>query len=696
MNQETKNKLLSLLKHYYGFDRLRPGQEQAIDNVLSGVSSLVVMPTGGGKSLCYQLPALMLDGLTIVISPLIALMKDQVDSLNRLGVPATFINSSISPAEATARLRAAHDGLFKLLYIAPERFYNHDFIEGLRDLPVSLFAVDEAHCISQWGHDFRPSYRQMNRALNIVGHPTIIALTATATPEVRTDIIKQLNLDNTRQIITGFARPNLQFGAAVMSEGAKTEFIINQLLTLPEPTGIIYAGTRGRTEDLVNYLAEAGINATAYHAGLEASERERIQDNFMSDKTPIIIATNAFGMGIDKSNIRFVIHDGLPPNIESYYQEAGRAGRDGKASLCFLLISSRDRYLREFFIKGDNPPVETVLDVYDVLIADGDNRQMFTYAQLKAQLGESVPDMAIGTALKILESGGYISRSRETQGQASLQLLTDSNKAASAISSGAKKQLALLAGLENKYFDQLTKGWQVNIEEIATGLNAKKATLNTLLKTLSEAGHLDYKPPFKGSEVLILKRVPRDEVVLDRQSLSDKYTAACQKLDIMENYAYHQGCRQQYILNYFGENNAPHCGNCDWCVQKGAKHLISNTTDYSKEKLKKSKQTASLTTKLTQLETFELLQKGLTPKDIAKQRDISVNTVYEHLAYLAGKKLPIGLDKLIDKKNQELIIKMAKQVGFEILKPLKESLPETISYNQIKLVLADAKVKKLL
>jgi len=164
----------------------------------------------------------------------------------------------------------------------------------------------------------------------------------------------------------------------------------------------------------------------------------------------------------------------------------------------------------------------------------------------------------------------------------------------------------------------------------------------------------------------------------------------------MENYAYHQGCRQQYILNYFGENNAPHCGNCDWCVQKGAKHLISNTTDYSKEKLKKSKQTASLTTKLTQLETFELLQKGLTPKDIAKQRDISVNTVYEHLAYLAGKKLPIGLDKLIDKKNQELIIKMAKQVGFEILKPLKESLPETISYNQIKLVLADAKVKKLL
>ena len=300
--QNQKQQLQELLKLHYGFTSFWPGQEQVIDNVLEGKSTVVIMPTGGGKSLCYQLPALALDGVTIVVSPLIALMKDQVDSLSSINIPATFINSSLSLPEMYERIKAVKNNQFKLLYIAPERFYNQEFKQSLKEVKVSLFAVDEAHCISQWGHDFRPSYLKLREAIDLAGSPPILALTATATPEVREDIIKQLGLPLPELVITGFARPNLQFGAIKASDVRKPQFVLDAISGIPSQSGIIYVGTRSRADDLAQYLLEQDIEAVVYHAGMEASDRKWVQENFMSGKAKVIVATNAFGLGIDKAD----------------------------------------------------------------------------------------------------------------------------------------------------------------------------------------------------------------------------------------------------------------------------------------------------------------------------------------------------------------------------------------------------------
>ncbi|WP_144510534.1 DNA helicase RecQ [Bacillus sp. FJAT-22090] len=338
-----------LLQDYFGYDSFREGQETIINFVLDNKSSLCVMPTGGGKSLCYQIPSLLLDGTTIVISPLISLMKDQVDTLIQAGISATFINSTLTVEEVRETMEEVQNGQYRLLYIAPERLESPSFLNQLKHVKVPLIAVDEAHCISQWGHDFRPSYRAIHRLKDVFEtEPVVLALTATATPDVRADICRLLQIEEDNTVITGFARSNLSFSVVLGQD--KNKFLKEFIKKNAQEVGIIYAATRKTVDQLYELLNKAGVRTAKYHAGLPEAFRNKEQERFLTDEAQVMVATNAFGMGIDKSNVRYVIHYQLPKNMESYYQEAGRAGRDGLPSECVVLYASQDVQTQRFLI----------------------------------------------------------------------------------------------------------------------------------------------------------------------------------------------------------------------------------------------------------------------------------------------------------------------------------------------------------
>ena len=350
-----------ILKQYFGYDSFRPGQDELVQAILSGRDTLGIMPTGAGKSICYQVPALALPGLTLVVSPLISLMKDQVGALNEAGVPAACINSAMSFEEMRDALYFAGRGQYKLLYVAPERLTAPFFLDFARRVPISMVTVDEAHCISQWGQDFRPSYLKILDFLAALPQrPLVSAFTATATAEVRDDIIRALGLEEPFVITTGFDRPNLYF--AVEKPSSKPSALLAHLMQRRDKSGIVYCSTRKTVEEVCDMLLSRGLPATRYHAGLDPEERLANQDDFLYDRKTVMVATNAFGMGIDKSNVSFVIHYNMPKNMESYYQEAGRAGRDGEAADCILLYNGQDVRTAEFLIEHSHENEDESMD----------------------------------------------------------------------------------------------------------------------------------------------------------------------------------------------------------------------------------------------------------------------------------------------------------------------------------------------
>jgi len=558
---------LSFMERVFGFRQFRPGQKEILEAVLSGEDTLAIMPTGGGKSLCYQVPAFLRTGTTLVISPLIALMKDQVDSLGVLDLPVTAIHSLMGLREQEEALKQIAAGRMKLVYASPERLRNRLFIQALRQRTVSMVAVDEAHCISQWGHDFRPDYLKIIQALDRLGRPQTIALTATATDKVRYDIVEQLGLRAPKQFITGFDRRNL-FWEVLRARGEKQKLaVIKDRLGSLSGAAIVYTGTRKKVERIVTKLQQEHINAKGYHAGLDELERTRVQEAFMEGRCDLVVATNAFGMGIDRSDIRMVIHHTFPGTIEAYYQEGGRAGRDGDPATCLLLYSPADRRLQEFFIEARYPTREVVFAVYERLRQHPEDLLWLTYREI-AEMGENkVSEMAVASCVKILEDAGAVQRLKRYDNQAELYLHARPQELLAKLSSRTKIKKGLLNSMCRIYDEQeLMEGVQFLPGELAGRAGLSLDALRRTFFEMADRGEATYIPPFRGRGLRIIQRVKPEELQIDFEGLHIRKAYELEKMDQVMAYAGAQECRRAFLLRYFGEGlKGQGCNSCDIC-----------------------------------------------------------------------------------------------------------------------------------
>lgn len=565
----------TVLKRIWGYDSFRTGQGEAITSVLDGNDTLVLFPTGGGKSLCYQVPSQLFDGLTLVISPLVALMQDQVDQLLKLGIRATFINSTINTREVEQRLVNARNGMYKLLYIAPERLKTDIWKAELPHLSIEMIAVDEAHCISEWGHDFRPSYRLIRQELSdLTDDVRWLALTATATPEVRNDLIKTLEFQNATIITSGFKRENLNWWVTQSEQKQKT--LKNSVLKVSKMgSGIVYSSTRKDCEYWAGYFSNHGILTKAYHAGLSAETREKVQNEWIDGAVPLVTATNAFGMGIDKPDCRYVIHYTMPFSIESYYQEAGRAGRDGKESYPVLIYREADyQYLKERLEKN-YPGIKTLGSIYNALcdelnLAVGSNLEKSEKINRKSIVKRSgLPKNIVNSCLTLLQRLDILEMYELTEPQLGIQFIVSRDN--------LLQMIERMKAEKGEFVDRLMRIYgpasfhQIQYQKEKNVLQKLNIQPSQLKKGLTILSGYDQVLTFDmgDSDLLIRLPAPRMKKFSIDQKKAYRYRdVLLKKLEYMNRYAVTRHCRELFLRRYFGEMDSTDiCGKCDNCLK---------------------------------------------------------------------------------------------------------------------------------
>jgi ATP-dependent DNA helicase RecQ len=672
---------LKILKKYFDYSSFRSGQEEIINHILAEKNVLAILATGAGKSICYQIPALMGASFSIVISPLISLMQDQVNSINKIKTVAQFINSSLDFKSTEQILNSINNSPIKLLYLAPEKLENISFAERIKNLNPDYIFVDEAHCISEWGHNFRPSYRKIREFCDFIGCNKISAFTATATPEVREDIIEQLKLENPKVIVRGFERKNLSLNVEIVSNKKEKVF---EILSNNELPAIVYNQTRKQSEDISNFLNLKGIHSEFYHAGLSTELRRLIQDNFTNGRTEVISATNAFGMGIDKQNIRTVIHSSIPSSIENYYQEIGRAGRDGLDSKVFLLSSSNDEKLQEFFISNNYPQIKELRIVYDGLcdsrkIALGSvnekaivlDKNLLSYFNNKG-----INQSKCYSAINILEDSGAVRITSELNKKHFVKFLLSKEQIRNYVSAVKNNELKnLIIVLLRLYgINILQKQIFVNIDKIVESTGLRKDIVYKNLETLANTGIAEYESPSKFKEIdLVFGRVESRLLNINEASLKQLESKARERVKKMLDYCSITQCRAAYILSYFGEDRDNYkCGICDNCIGKNDTQKLS--MDYLKEIVLKSVHEGKGALKINDL--IQILQ-GKSTKYFAKDY-----SAFGYCEFYSDAEIKGSLESLIAKN----LLKVFKNKiylndeGKNILSKTKDAESSTLNY----------------
>jgi ATP-dependent DNA helicase RecQ len=548
------------LQRHFGFSEFRGGQEAVVRCLLEGRSALAVFPTGGGKSLCYQLPALLMDGLTLVVSPLIALMKDQVDVMVAKGIAAARLDSTLTGDETVAIYDRLSAGKLKLLYVAPERLANEGFLNRLRSLPLALLAIDEAHCISEWGHNFRPDYLKLEGLAKDLKFPRVLGLTATATPTVSADILRAFDIRAEDHTQLSFHRSNLDLHVTPVAADQRNALLLGRLKAAPEQSTIVYVTLQHTAESVATFLQKAGQNARAYHAGLPSEVRADCQESFMSGRTATIVATIAFGMGIDKSDIRAIYHYNLPKSLENFTQEIGRAGRDGKPAVCEMLACGDDLTTLENFAYGDTPTELALRHLVDHLMRQG---KEFDVSFYQLSTTNDIRPLVVSTLMTYLELEGVIQATRPFYSEYRVQYLRDLEHLLKGYTPSRQEFL-------RKIFAQGKKGWSwitLKPSNIASQVGESQENISKAITSLEQAGDLRVKP----SGIRQGYRLLRDDI--QPRTLADRMLALFQRREQQDinrlhrvvTLAEHPQCLTQFILHYFGEPTQETCGHCSRC-----------------------------------------------------------------------------------------------------------------------------------